>query len=57
MKFGKEFAAQMVPEWQEAYMDYEYLKALLKEIQRFKGRNRAAAAPGGVGAGAGRLKR
>ncbi|GAY36712.1 hypothetical protein CUMW_023990 [Citrus unshiu] len=57
MKFGKEFAAQMVPEWQEAYMDYEYLKALLKEIQRFKRRNRAAAAPGGVGAGAGRLKR
>ncbi|KAK9192119.1 hypothetical protein WN943_020735 [Citrus x changshan-huyou] len=52
MKFGKEFAAQMVPEWQEAYMDYEYLKALLKEIQRFKRRNRAAAAPGGVGAGA-----
>ncbi|XP_027347383.1 phosphate transporter PHO1 homolog 3-like isoform X2 [Abrus precatorius] len=32
MKFGKEFASQMVPEWQEAYMDYGYLKSLLKEI-------------------------
>ncbi|KAH7857740.1 hypothetical protein Vadar_016033 [Vaccinium darrowii] len=26
----------MVPEWQDAYMDYDYLKTLLKEIQRFK---------------------
>ncbi|KAJ9709364.1 hypothetical protein PVL29_001033 [Vitis rotundifolia] len=33
MKFGKEFKAQMVPEWQEAYMDYHYLKNLLKELQ------------------------
>ncbi|RDX90827.1 Phosphate transporter PHO1-like 3, partial [Mucuna pruriens] len=32
MKFGKEFASQMVPEWEEAYMDYGYLKSLLKEI-------------------------
>ncbi|GAA0162569.1 secondary carrier transporter [Lithospermum erythrorhizon] len=32
MKFGKEFASQMVPEWQEAYMDYNHLKKLLKEI-------------------------
>ena len=38
MKFGKEFASQMVPEWQEAYMDYAYLKEVLKEIQRFKQR-------------------
>ncbi|KAE8666048.1 Phosphate transporter PHO1-like protein 5 [Hibiscus syriacus] len=38
MKFGKEFAAQMVPEWQAAYMDYDYLKSLLKEIQAFKQR-------------------
>ncbi|KAA8529392.1 hypothetical protein F0562_033809 [Nyssa sinensis] len=40
----------MVPEWQEVYMDYEYLKTLLKEIQRFKQRNRppatAATTPG-----------
>ncbi|KAM7493903.1 hypothetical protein LguiB_028512 [Lonicera macranthoides] len=35
MKFGKEFASQMVPEWQEAYMDYDYLKTLLKEIHNF----------------------
>ncbi|KAJ9709368.1 hypothetical protein PVL29_001035 [Vitis rotundifolia] len=39
MKFGKEFKAQMVPEWQEAYMDYHYLKNLLKELQRFKEKN------------------
>lgn len=36
MKFGKEFTSQMVPEWQEAYMDYAYLKTLLKEIHRVK---------------------
>ncbi|KAJ7943423.1 Phosphate transporter PHO1-like protein [Quillaja saponaria] len=44
MKFGKEFAAQMVPEWQEAYMNYDYLKTLLKEIHRFKQRTRPPAA-------------
>nr|XP_043617228.1 phosphate transporter PHO1 homolog 9-like [Erigeron canadensis] len=38
MKFGKEFASQMVPEWQEAYMNYNYLKTLLKEILIFKQR-------------------
>ncbi|KAF3444793.1 hypothetical protein FNV43_RR14486 [Rhamnella rubrinervis] len=35
MKFGKEFTSQMVPEWQEAYMDYNFLKAVLKDILRF----------------------
>ncbi|XP_047312082.1 phosphate transporter PHO1 homolog 3-like [Impatiens glandulifera] len=40
MKFGKEFTAQMVPEWQEAYMDYDYLKTILKEIEIYKERNR-----------------
>ncbi|EEF39970.1 xenotropic and polytropic murine leukemia virus receptor pho1, putative [Ricinus communis] len=40
MKFGKEFRAQMVPEWQDAYVDYDFLKTLLKEIQRFKIRNK-----------------
>ncbi|CAK9186138.1 unnamed protein product [Ilex paraguariensis] len=40
MKFGKEFQSQMVPEWQQAYMDYGSLKTLLKDIQRFKQRNR-----------------
>ncbi|KAL2226170.1 UNVERIFIED_CONTAM: Phosphate transporter PHO1 [Sesamum indicum] len=34
----------MVPEWQEAYMNYEFLKTLLKEIQLFRQRNRPAAA-------------
>uniref|UniRef100_A0A1J3GRY7 Phosphate transporter PHO1-like protein 3 n=3 Tax=Noccaea caerulescens TaxID=107243 RepID=A0A1J3GRY7_NOCCA len=35
MKFGKEFSSQMVPEWQQAYMDYDFLKSRLKEIIRF----------------------
>ncbi|XP_065860488.1 phosphate transporter PHO1 homolog 3-like [Euphorbia lathyris] len=48
MKFGKEFKAQMVPEWQEAYMDYDFLKTLLKEIQRFKLRNKPPPTPGGL---------
>lgn len=48
MKFGKEFASQMVPEWQDAYMDYDFLKSLLKEVQRFKQRNRPPATPGGL---------
>ncbi|XVF03291.1 hypothetical protein REPUB_Repub04eG0248700 [Reevesia pubescens] len=48
MKFGKEFASQMVPEWQEAYMDYDYLKTLLKEIQTFKQRTRPPATPRGL---------
>ncbi|CAN4079401.1 unnamed protein product [Withania somnifera] len=39
MKFGKEFASQMVHEWQEAYMDYNYLKGLLKDISNFRKKN------------------
>lgn len=39
MKFGKELTSQMVPEWQEAYVDYEYLKTILKDIHHFKHRN------------------
>ena len=35
----------MVPEWQEAYMDYNLLKALLKEVERFKLRNKPPATP------------
>ncbi|XP_057777195.1 phosphate transporter PHO1 homolog 3-like [Salvia miltiorrhiza] len=42
MKYGKEFASQMVPEWQEAYTDYKFLKSLVKEIQVFKQINRPA---------------
>ena len=45
MKFGKEFAAQTVPEWQAAYMDYTSLKNLLKEINRLKGKNRQPDTP------------
>ncbi|XP_061992264.1 phosphate transporter PHO1 homolog 3 [Rosa rugosa] len=40
MKFGKEFAAQMVPEWQETYMNYNYLKSLIKDIQHSKQRSK-----------------
>lgn len=36
MKFGKEYSSQMVPEWQQAYVDYKYLKTLIKDINRFK---------------------
>ncbi|KAI8528510.1 hypothetical protein RHMOL_Rhmol12G0153900 [Rhododendron molle] len=49
MKFGKEFVSQMVPEWKEAYMDYDYLKTLLKEIQRFKQRTRPQPVPPRLG--------
>ena len=48
MKFGKEFSSQMVPEWQQAYMDYGFLKTLLKEIIRFKLRTNNAAPRGGA---------
>lgn len=33
MKFGKEYKMQMVPEWVEAYMDYNGLKRILREIR------------------------
>ncbi|XP_074309705.1 phosphate transporter PHO1 homolog 10-like [Silene latifolia] len=33
MKFGKDFKRQMVPEWVEAYMDYNGLKRILREIR------------------------
>ncbi|KAK0574523.1 hypothetical protein LWI29_024939 [Acer saccharum] len=46
MKFGKEFASQMVPEWQEKYMDYDFLKSCLKEILLFKQRTRPISAAG-----------
>lgn len=36
MKFGKELSSQMVPEWQQAYISYDYLKSLLKEIIKLK---------------------
>ncbi|CAN8304253.1 unnamed protein product [Cochlearia groenlandica] len=32
MKFGKEFVSQMIPEWQQAYMDYTSLKTILQEL-------------------------
>ncbi|KFK43650.1 hypothetical protein AALP_AA1G154600 [Arabis alpina] len=47
MKFGKEFSSQMVPEWHQAYMDYNFLKTCLKEIIRFKLRTNNAHPRGG----------
>ncbi|XP_065860486.1 phosphate transporter PHO1 homolog 10-like isoform X2 [Euphorbia lathyris] len=32
MRFGKEFKKQMVPEWTEAYMDYNALQSILRKI-------------------------
>ncbi|KAK7362383.1 hypothetical protein VNO77_04494 [Canavalia gladiata] len=36
MEFEEEYKSQMVAEWEEVYMDYNYLKAQLKEIQRLR---------------------
>ncbi|XP_068641344.1 phosphate transporter PHO1 homolog 3-like [Aristolochia californica] len=46
MKFGKEFVSQMVPEWQEAYVDYSQLKGVLKDILRFKKQRQASTSQG-----------
>ncbi|KAI3452277.1 hypothetical protein Pfo_008942 [Paulownia fortunei] len=56
MKFGKELASQMVQEWQGAYMDYNYLKKLLKDLMRFRQQNALSSSPGHV-ARSGSLKR
>ncbi|XP_043724343.1 phosphate transporter PHO1 homolog 3 isoform X2 [Telopea speciosissima] len=40
MKFGKELASQMVPEWQDAYMNYHLLKSILKDIESNTDRER-----------------
>ncbi|XP_017980093.1 PREDICTED: phosphate transporter PHO1 homolog 3 isoform X1 [Theobroma cacao] len=45
MKFGKEFASQMVPEWQAAYMNYNSLKILLKQIQHLRQKNKQPDTP------------
>lgn len=42
MKFGKEFDAQLVPEWQEAYMDYRSLKLILKQISNYMQQRKSA---------------
>ncbi|KAL3751582.1 hypothetical protein ACJRO7_012419 [Eucalyptus globulus] len=42
MKFGKHFKRQKVPEWVEAYMDYNALKRILREIVLFKQRKQPA---------------
>ncbi|KAF5792011.1 putative SPX domain-containing protein [Helianthus annuus] len=58
MKFGKEFASQMVPEWREAYMNYNYLKSLLKQILIFhRGQIRLSENPVNSPAKAAALKR
>ncbi|GMN42204.1 hypothetical protein TIFTF001_011410, partial [Ficus carica] len=57
MRFGKEFASQMVPEWQEAYMDYNYLKTVLKDILRVRQRNSATASASSTLRSGGSLRR
>ncbi|KAK7394473.1 hypothetical protein VNO78_15001 [Psophocarpus tetragonolobus] len=42
MKFGKEFLSQMVPEWEEAYMNYNSLKATLKHMLKFRELNESS---------------
>ncbi|KAH6824863.1 EXS family protein [Perilla frutescens var. hirtella] len=39
MKFGKDFKKQKVPEWTEAYVDYNGLKHILHEILSFRQHN------------------
>lgn len=36
MKFGKDFKRKRVPEWTEAYMDYNDLKRVLGDVTRYK---------------------
>ncbi|KAI9169252.1 hypothetical protein LWI28_009604 [Acer negundo] len=36
MKFGKEFKQRKVPEWTDAYLDYNGLKRILREILLYK---------------------
>ncbi|ESQ32597.1 hypothetical protein EUTSA_v10005314mg [Eutrema salsugineum] len=36
MKFGREYEAQMIQEWREAYMDYRSLKSIVKQILRYR---------------------
>ncbi|KAL4319954.1 hypothetical protein GQ457_18G024900 [Hibiscus cannabinus] len=36
MKFSEDFKRQMVPEWIEAYVDYDGLKHILREILHYK---------------------
>ncbi|XP_010514093.1 PREDICTED: phosphate transporter PHO1 homolog 6 [Camelina sativa] len=47
MVFGKEFSSQMVSEWQQAYVDYKYLKTLVKDINRFKRKSNRHGGGGG----------
>ncbi|KAL2240399.1 UNVERIFIED_CONTAM: Phosphate transporter PHO1 [Sesamum indicum] len=46
MKFGKELASQMVQEWQAAYVDYNELKKLLKDLLRFRKNHALPSSPG-----------
>jgi SPX domain protein involved in polyphosphate accumulation len=32
MKFGSQFDFHKIPEWSEYYLDYEYLKRVLKSL-------------------------
>ncbi|KAF3777196.1 hypothetical protein EJ110_NYTH41833 [Nymphaea thermarum] len=36
VKFSKQFEAQLVPEWKEAFVDYRQLKKELRKLQKLK---------------------
>lgn len=57
MKFGKEFVLQMVAEWEEAYMNYESLKSILKEISKYKAQNQSTARRASTSTSKGSLRR
>ncbi|XP_062120455.1 phosphate transporter PHO1 homolog 10 isoform X2 [Humulus lupulus] len=42
MKFGKEFKKEKVPEWTEAYMDYNGLKQILRNMRAYRQNNHPA---------------
>ncbi|CAH2044974.1 unnamed protein product [Thlaspi arvense] len=45
MKFGREYEAQMIQEWREAYMDYRSLKSIVKQILRYRLQKQQRAPP------------
>ncbi|KAL3723297.1 hypothetical protein ACJRO7_035478 [Eucalyptus globulus] len=57
MKFGKEFVSQMVQEWQDAYMDYNFLKSILKDALRHRQLNSQPSPGASMTSSQGPLKR
>ncbi|KAF8012951.1 hypothetical protein BT93_I0959 [Corymbia citriodora subsp. variegata] len=57
MKFGKEYVSQMVQEWQDAYMDYNFLKSILKDALRHRHLNSRPSPTASTTSSQGQLKR